>query len=109
MQQLSSLQRVTWPQEPEEQSKHVSVLKGHSVLYRFRCHNPHYTNETHCKNIYSSKACLTEKLAKELMTNFRRSICILALRDKVPFLAKSILISYVKMNTFNIVFVGKWM
>lgn len=43
------------------------------------------------------------------MTNFRRSISILALRDKVPFLAKSVLISYVKMNTFNIVFVGKWM
>lgn len=46
---LASLQCVAHPQEPERQSELVSILKDHSVLNRFRCHNPHCTNATHCK------------------------------------------------------------
>lgn len=46
---LASLQCVARPQEPERQSELVSILKDHSVLNRFRCHNPHCTNATHCK------------------------------------------------------------
>lgn len=95
---LSSLQYVTCPQAPERQGELVNTLKDHSVLNRFRYHKPQYTNATHCKklmNTYRSKAYLTEKLAKELVRNFRRfgsdinpKYTQFALRDKVPFLAK---------------------
>lgn len=46
---LASPQFVACPQEPERQSKPVSILKDHSLLNRVRCHSPHCTNATHCK------------------------------------------------------------
>lgn len=69
------MQYVTFPQEPEKKRELVNTLKDHSVLNRFRCHNPYYTNAAHCKKLKNTlrfKAYLTKKTAKVLMTNFRR-------------------------------------